>query len=70
MTILNVCVGEKKIFLKNKTQPSQSDKNSLLCSPLKKESVDSYHYFTPTECVSAGQTSATLPVVIPLTKSS
>lgn len=30
--------------------PSQI-KNSLLCSPLKKESVDSCHYFSPTVCL-------------------
>lgn len=49
--------------------PSQI-KNSVLCSPLKKESVESCRYFTPTECVSAGQTSAILPAWIPLIKSS
>lgn len=51
MTILNVCAGEKVNLPQAPGKPPKSDKNSLLCSPLKKESVDICHYFTPTECL-------------------
>lgn len=43
---------KKKIFLKNKTQPSKSDKNSLLCSPLKRKVLTVVTISLPlSECV-------------------
>lgn len=72
MTILNIC-GEKKakkFYPRARPSLPRQMKNSLFWSPLKKESADSHHYFTPTAHVSAGQTSATPPAWIPLIKSS